>query len=195
MIDVFENEETNDFIRLSTLELCARELSDKKTPGAMAEVGVYRGIFAAQMNRLFPSKSLFLFDTFEGFDPKQEDSDKQNHGLNHRRDFSDTTVKMVMSRMLSPTNCIVKKGLFPATARGLSEKFCLVSLDADLFEPTLDGLQWFWPRLEQGGYILVHDYNNSKFPGARSAVVKFSTENHIPFVPVTDPYGTAIFAK
>lgn len=195
IIDVFENAETNDYIRLSTLELCAHEIISKRIEGSVGEVGVYRGRFAAKLNQLFPDKKLYLFDTFEGFDSAQEKKDEKDHGLMHRRDFSDTSIQLVLSRMLSPSNCIIKKGLFPDSAAGIEEKFCLVSLDADLYQPTYDGLEWFWPRMIKGGYILVHDFNNSNFPGAKSAVNNFSSKNGVAYVPVTDVYGTAIFAK
>lgn len=36
--------------------------------GNCAEVGVFSGSFAKQINRCFPNKKLYLFDTFTGFD-------------------------------------------------------------------------------------------------------------------------------
>ena len=33
----------------------------------MAELGVYRGEFAKEINKVFPDRTLYLFDTFEGF--------------------------------------------------------------------------------------------------------------------------------
>lgn len=194
-IDVFENQYTNEYIRLSTLELLGHEIITKKLGGEMAELGVYKGQFAAKMNQMLPDKKLYLFDTFQGFDSKQEETDRKTHGLSFSRDFSDTSIKYVLSQMPYPSNCIIKKGVFPESINGLEDEFCLVSLDADLFEPIYNGLCWFWPRLKSGGFILVHDYNNSLFPGAKSAVSQFAQEYHVPFVPITDQYGTAIFAK
>lgn len=195
LIDVLENADTNDYIRLSTLELCGREILDAGILGSMAELGVYQGRFASKMNALLPDRTLYLFDTFEGFEASQQEHDNVHHALKHTRDFSDTSVELVLARMSRPDRCVIKKGFFPATAVDVADKFCLVSLDADLYEPLLAGLEWFWPRLVKGGYILVHDYNNSNFPGARAAVRRFAADSGIPFVPVTDPYGTAIFAR
>lgn len=195
LLDVFENNYNNEYVRLSTLELCGYEIIHKKIPGGMAEVGVYQGLFAARMGEICPDKKLFLFDTFDGFDAKQESSDRKSLGLVYKRDFSDTSVERALKKISNPHRCVVKKGLFPATAAELDETFCLVSLDADLFDPIYEGLKWFWPRLVKGGFILVHDYNNQLFPGARAAVSRFSKESNVPFVPVTDAYGTVIFAK
>lgn len=36
--------------------------------GCVAEVGVFQGEFASVINKNFPDRKLYLFDTFEGFD-------------------------------------------------------------------------------------------------------------------------------
>jgi O-methyltransferase len=56
-----------DYVRLKTLSLAAAEIYAGGVPGAAAELGVYRGEFAAEINRLFPDRKLYLFDTFGGF--------------------------------------------------------------------------------------------------------------------------------
>ena len=38
------------------------------------------------------------------------------------------------------------------------EKFAFVSLDTDLYKPTLAGLEFFWPRMSKGGFIFIHDF-------------------------------------
>jgi O-methyltransferase len=96
--------------------------------------------------------------------------------------------------MPHPDKCIIRKGLFPATAAGLEDcRFCFVSLDADLYEPILAGLEFFFNRMCRGGFIFVHDYNDDLYPGAKKAVLEFSERRGVPFIPVTDIYGTAIF--
>lgn len=73
--------------------------------------------------------------------------------------------------------------------------FVFVSLDADLFEPIYDGLRYFWPRMVQGGYVFVNDYNNLHFPGARLAFDRFARENGILSVPIPDAYGSVIIPR
>jgi O-methyltransferase len=193
-IDVHEAHYTNEYVRLSQLELAAEEIYSRKTPGNVAELGVYRGDFAQKMNEAFPDRKLFLFDTFEGFPADQEEVDINNHSLSFHRDFSDTSAKIVLNRMQYPEKCVVCKGLFPDTSQGLeNEKFCFVSLDADLYMPTLEGLKFFYPRLSAGGFIFVHDYNYTPFAGAKAAVIDFADQFKAPYVPMSDAYGTAIF--
>jgi O-methyltransferase len=193
-VDVSQSDYTNEYVRLSQLDLAIHEIKQQGVTGDVAEVGVYKGTFAAVLNEALPDRSLYLFDTFKGFDPEQEHFDEQKHGLRYKRDFTDTSVDFVLSKMPHPDKCIVRKGLFPETATGLDDcRFCFVSLDADLYEPIRAGLDFFFDRMHPGGFIFVHDYNNSNFPGAKQAVLEFAETRGVPFVPVTDAYGTAIF--
>lgn len=67
----------SDYVRLSTLELFAREVEAEKISGNCAEVGVYKGDFAKYINKYMPNKKLYLFDTFEGFDERDFDSESE----------------------------------------------------------------------------------------------------------------------
>ena len=75
------------------------------------------------------------------------------------------------------------------------KKFCFVSIDTDLYAPVAAELSFFYPRLNSGGFIFVHDYNNDLFSGAKPAVQEFPSRNAVSFVPLTDRYGTAVFSK
>jgi O-methyltransferase len=97
--------------------------------------------------------------------------------------------------MPHPDKVKVFPGYFPETASGIQQRFALVSLDVDLFEPTLAGLEWFYERLNEGGYIFVHDYNNRRFLGVRSAVDRFLAEHHASCVPLPDFAGSVIIPK
>ncbi|HRP90567.1 MAG TPA: TylF/MycF/NovP-related O-methyltransferase [Edaphocola sp.] len=184
-----------DYVRYATLTLCQEEITAKGIGGNIAEVGVFRGDFAKRLNVLFPDKKLYLFDTFEGFSKDDVQFEKNNKYSSGAQDFSGTNIELVRSKMKYPENCIFKKGRFPETAADLEDQFCFVSLDADLFLPIYSGLEYFYPRLSKGGYIFIHDFNNSGYSGARDAVIKFCNENNIGFVPIADSGGTAIISK
>ena len=184
-----------DFVRYTTLELCANEIKANTIKGNVAELGVYKGDFAKRINQLFPDKKLYLFDTFEGFDAKDIDIEKQKSFSNGEQDFSDTSVDLVLSKMKYPDNCIVRKGFFPESAIGVDDNFCFVSIDADLYEPILAGLQFFYPKLASKGYIFVHDFNNDLYKGAKKAVIEFCNTNNIGYLPIPDSGGSAIITK
>ena len=195
-IDVYATSYTNEYIRLSSFDLVVEEIARNEVAGDVAELGVYKGDFAAVMNQAFPEKTLYLFDTFEGFHASDKEAERKLGSSGFGRDFSDTSVEEVIRQMPHAGHCVPRKGFFPATAEGLEDKrFCFVSIDTDLYAPVLAGLSFFYPRLNPGGYIFVHDYNNDLFPGAKLAVREFCAANAVSFVPLTDRYGTAVFSK
>jgi O-methyltransferase len=177
------------------LELCCNEIKSNNTTGNTAELGVYKGDFAKRINQLFPNRKLYLFDTFEGFDEKDINTEKMKAYSSGEQDFSNTSVELVLSKMKYPKNCIVKKGYFPQTAVNVADTFSFVSIDADLYEPILNGLNFFYPKLENKGYIFVHDFNNDLYKGVRKAVVEYCGDNNISYVPIPDIGGSVIITK
>lgn len=184
-----EEELTNDYVRLATLELLCRKLA--AVPGAAAELGVYRGFFARCINLLLPDRKLYLFDSFAGFGETAGASES------FQAAHANTSVQKVLDIMPYPDRVTVKPGFFPASLDGLEERFCLVSLDVDFYETTLEGLRYFWPRLEKGGYLLLHDWGNPKLPGVSEALKQYEKETgaSIPAVPLCDVSGTLVLGK
>jgi O-methyltransferase len=186
----------HDIIRSSSLELVAHEIYDKNSAGNTAELGVFRGEFAQKINLAFPDRKLYLFDTFEGFAKEDVEQEKMKGYSKKQHNFSKTSEELVLKRMKFPENCIIRKGYFPETAKNIEDTFVFVSIDADLYEPIYNGLRYFYPRLAQGGYIFVHDYNNTKtYPGTKAAVKKYCSEMNINFFPLSDIAGSAIIMK
>ncbi|MDR1096754.1 MAG: TylF/MycF family methyltransferase [Tannerella sp.] len=191
---VFENE----YIRASSLELIANEVYDKNIMGSVAELGVYRGDFAKIINIAFPDRKLYLFDTFEGFDERDVKIEKENGFSMGNQDFSGTSVELVLSKMKHRENCIIKKGYFPESINdggGINDFFSFVSIDVDLYEPMYKGLHYFYDKLNYGGYIMLHDYNNKGYSGVKIALRNFSKKRNIPYFPLCDSWGSAIIMK
>ncbi len=182
-------------IRSATLLRMADRLRCRNIPGDLAELGVYQGDTAWKLNALFPDRALYLFDTFEGFDTRDVQTEAA-HACSFVREgeFSDTSMELVLSRFPHPERAIIRKGYFPDTARGMPEtSYALVSLDADLYAPLLAGLSYFYPRLSPGGMILLHDYNNTRFGGAKKAVEDFeAAHGPLLLVPLSDLHGSAV---
>ena len=184
-----EKDLANDYVRLATLELLCRRLEE--VPGAAAELGVYRGFFAKCINQLMPNRKLYLFDSFEGF--AEDACATEAFQAAHRN----TAVEKVLAIMPHPEVITVKPGFFPNSLEGLEERFCLVSLDVDFYQATLDGLRYFWPRLEKGGYLMLHDWGSPKLRGVAKALADYEQElgQRIPAVPLCDVGGSLILSK
>ena len=185
-----------DLIRDYSFQLAASQINHRKIEGAVAELGVFRGDQAALLSRLFPDRDLYLFDTFEGFSEKDLSSESQlGFSESVIGEFKDTSVDLVMSKMFNPTRVHIHQGYFPETTNGISDKFAFVSLDVDLYEPILAGLEWFYKRLSKGGMIFVHDYNSQRYLGVRAAVEKFISETSAITFPIADFSGSICIAK
>ena len=181
--------------RLAAMEVAAREVYRNKVKGNIAEVGVYRGEFVKHIARCIPDRKVYLFDTFEGFSERDK-SDKDVNQIgdwNDRKMFADTSVEIALENIGSWVDTEVRKGYFPDTAIGLeNEKFCFVSLDPDFYLPTRNGLDFFYPRLNEGGYIFVHDF---LIEGPQKAVMEFCVNNKCSYFRVPDSWHTVVIQK
>lgn len=189
----------DDYNRIRTFELVVEEIREKDVAGAVAELGVFRGEFAKYINAAFSEKTCYLFDTFEGFRVDEAERAKQegNCGDAFIERFMNTSEEMVLRKMPVPEQIVCKKGLFPESLAGLEDTFAFVSLDVDFEQAIYDGLEYFYPRLNEGGYIFIHDYNSSTLSGVRNAVIKYERNNNINIakVPIPDLCGTLVITK
>ena len=182
--------ERDDPVRDWSVALALQTIKRENVPGAIAELGVFRGEMAVFYHHFLPERRLYLFDTFEGF----PDRDLE-HGEDDR--FRDTSAEFVRSRFPDDALVVIRKGYFPETAKGLeSEKFCFVMLDPDLYEPTLSGLEFFYDRIWPGGYIVAHDYTSGESDRAVSrAFNKFLADKPEKVIEVPDRWGSVMFRK
>ena len=183
--------------RIATMRLLAEQIREEQIPGTVAELGVFRGEFAALINAAFPDRVIHLFDTFEGF-PAEDVEIDQAQGLSGAEagDFWETSQEFVEQRMPHREKAVIHKGYFPDTFRPcLDERFAFVSIDADLYAPTAAALPLFWDRLSPGGVLLIHDVNSTQFSGAGKAVREFCREKALLPTPVCDLHGSAVLRK
>lgn len=144
-------------------------MNRKQLCGAVAEAGVWKGDSAKIINECFPDSSLYLFDTFEGFQKIHIEKESEDRTEMIGR-FADTSEELVMGKMKYPEKVIIKRGLFPETTEGINDQFIFVNLDMDLEYPTRMGLDYFSSRLVEGGIILVHDYFSGYYSGIEKCV-------------------------
>ncbi len=186
-----------DLPRLLFLVQNARRVLDEGVPGDFAEVGVYKGnsakVLSDVLRRADASRSLYLFDTFGGFDAR----DLAGVDAKVPTLFSDVTLTAVKQFLAADGICDFRPGYFPQTADALDPgaRFALVHLDCDLHEPMRAGLRFFYPRLNAGALVIVHDYASGLWPGATQAVDEFLAHKSERLVLLPDRSGTAIFRK
>lgn len=191
------NLEPWDNTRRDMIILLLRTILENKVDGELAELGVYKGNTAKLIHHYIPERKLHIFDTFTGFPAESAQAEQENTYLKvSATHFADTSLKMVKKNIAAQNdNVSFYQGYFPETIpEGFREKkFAFIHLDADLYKPILDGLNFFYPLLSKNGLILIHDYN--AWPGARKAVDEFTKEHDVLAIPMPDKSGSALIVK
>lgn len=181
--------------RFYSLWLLIKQVEESGVEGAIAELGVYKGETAKLFHHIAPYRDIFLFDSFTGL-PRQvikEDCDGVVRAQSV--DFSDTKPEDVLKYIDGNSKVKIIEGIFPDTVSEVPElSYAFVHIDADLYQSTLDALQYFYPRLSPGGCIVVHDYNHD-WEGVVKAVDEFSVTIPESFVPIADMYGSVVLMK
>ena len=190
----------NHNLRLAGIRLAAKQISEREVEGDVAELGVYKGDIAAELNSLFPGRKLCLFDTFERLAERDVETEKRVAGGTQKyftRDFKDTSENYVLKRLPHPENAVICKGYFPESLSNIEmpERFAFVSLDPDLYAPVKSGLEIFYPLMSKGGVIHIHDYNSFQFPGVKRAVDEYCIQNNLFIIPITNFHGSAMLVK
>ncbi len=154
--------------------------------GSVAEFGVYKGGSARLLCAVKESRPLHLFDTFGelgGMPETRPDID-----TSHRAgDFSDSRLPEVRALLAGQPEVRIHAGLFPGTAAGLEDvRFSFVHLDVDIYQSTLDGLRFFYPRLLPGGMLVSHDYSYLPTPGVKRAFDEYFADDPQPVIRLWD---------
>jgi len=179
-----------DPVRSAAILLALRRLEKEQIKGSLAEVGVYRGDMSKLIHRLLSNRKFFLFDTFEGF----HENDLRG-GEDDR--FRDTSIDLVKRNIGNLDNIEFRVGYFPNTTLGLEdEEFSFVLLDTDKYEPILEGLKFFYPRLARGGYLFIHDYNSPESEwGVSRAVNEYLLDKQELLIELPDGCGSVVLRK
>lgn len=140
--------------------------------GNTAECGVYLGSSSWLICSAFKDSGRVhhLFDSFEGLSaPEIEDGSHWSKG-----DLA--AGEDLVAANLRPFGEMIRfhKGWIPSRFGDVKdEKFAFVHVDVDLRQPTLDSLEFFYPRLSHGAVFLCDDYGFTTCPGATEAIDSF----------------------
>ncbi len=141
------------------------------TPGDTAECGVYRGatsflICKANQQTAKHKRTHFMFDSFEGLsEPHPSD------GRYWRKGDLSAGEAVVQQYLQGCENAVFMKGWIPDRFGEVAERrFSFVHIDVDLYEPTRHAVEFFYPRLNDGGILVFDDFGFTTCPGAMVAI-------------------------
>lgn len=164
-------------------------------PGAMAECGCFEGASAWFMANELPNVPVYLFDSFEGLSPPGEnDAPATDHSFSWQTGDLTASEKKLRNNLENNSNINILKGWIPERFNEVAEqRFRFVHIDVDLFQPTLDSLEFFYPRLHGGGIIVLDDYGFTTCPGAYKASTDFMSDK--PEMIIHLPTGQGLIIK
>ena len=155
-----------------------------KISGDIVECGVFLGgsiVGAAMFAEYFglPGRRMFLFDTFEGFPLNTVEKDVFGSNMDlstlsvFNNSFRHVVEKNVRESGIDPERFVLIQGQVEHTLRRAIpvSEMSYLRLDTDYYESTKLELEILYPRLAEGGVLIIDDYGH--FEGARLAVDEY----------------------
>lgn len=170
---------------------------EHKIPGDIVECGVWRGgmmqLTALTLKHLGDeSRKLYLYDTYDGMpEPEQRDLSVdggsahaawQQHKSQGEKWGFGGQLEEVRERILATgypeQQCVFVKGMVENTIPDHSpaSDIAILRLDTDLYSSTRHELEQLYPKLSQGGVLIVDDYGY--FQGAREATDEYFSKHN-----------------
>jgi O-methyltransferase len=151
--------------------------------GDVVECGVFRGAslipMAVHLKKVAPHKTLFGFDSFEGFDNSillDMSMDAPPEPCKHVGAYRRTSCSKVLNKLrrFGAENVTVIPGYFrDSLPQCPDRRFSFVYFDVGIYQANKECLEYFYPRLNTGGIILINGYEAPPWPGCKKAVDEF----------------------
>lgn len=151
--------------------------------GDLAECGCYVGTSAFFIAQASTHGKLYLFDSFQGLStPDATDLNVEESVMPWSESGGDLTASeaTVRHNLASYDSVVILPGWIPERFSEVADsQFRLVHIDVDLYQPTRDSLNFFYPRLVKGGVIVMDDYGFKTCPGATRAANELAASEGI----------------
>ena len=185
-----ENTITDNFFKQSRhLDLISltKNILRKSEVYDFAECGCWKGHSSYFISKLISNSNknikFHIFDSFEGLSKETTEDEGlkifSKKDLNKIRSQFSSDEDFVKNKVLKGFNFVeIYKGWIPEKFKLVENcKFSFVHIDVDLYEPTLKSLEFFYPRLAEGGIIVCDDYNSRHFDGSKKAWDEYFKKN------------------
>lgn len=142
-------------------------------PGDTAECGAYKGaaswLICKANEEAADGRTHYVFDSFKGLSkPNSLD------GTHWREGDLSIPLNETRQNLAEYDRLVFLEGWIPSRFREVeSRKFSFVHIDVDLYEPTLQSIDFFYERLAPGAIMLCDDYGFDTCPGATKAMDEF----------------------
>ena len=153
--------------------------------GDIAECGVFQGATLVpvtyMMNEYDDTRQIYGFDSFEGFGAAAEiesEKDTTGHIDLETEMFQKTSLALIKDKLkltrTNTKNLHLVKGYFEDSLPAYQDhQYSFVHLDCDLASSYVTCLEFFYPRMNQGGYILFDEYLDPVYTIATETIDNF----------------------
>ncbi len=166
--------------KLASLHKLSLQLRAKGIEGDIVECGTYRGGSAAVLGTtLTPKQHLWLYDSFAGM-PAVSENDGPDAGQYAGKGVAaKADVEEVLGKVHVPPNQVtIHEGWFADTFQfPLPERVALLHCDADWYDSVMLVLETFYPRVVDGGCIVLDDFGY--WEGCREAFYAFCSKHNL----------------
>lgn len=166
-------------------------------PGDTCECGVYRGASSWLICQRNAEISTFqrihhIFDSFEGLsEPEANQLDDDKHW---KKGALAAGEDVVIANLGNIAPYQLYKGWIPTQFHQVDKvHFSFVHVDVDLYQPTKDSIEFFYPRISNGGIFLCDDYFYNNCAGATKACDDYLSDKPEKMIPVSS--GGGFFIK
>jgi len=172
-------------------------------PGDIAECGCWRGHSTYMLCLIAEGAGASDFHVFDSFEGLSDYGEKDAGGLapkspsaaQARQKLFAADEEAVRANLARFPFISLYRGWIPERFGEVEDRqFKFVHIDVDLYQPYVDSIEFFYPRLLEGGILAFDDCGSAGFPGARRAVeeleAKFKPRMFLQF-----PLGGAAWFK
>jgi O-methyltransferase len=173
--------------RLDNLQFCIEDALANGVPGDLIETGVWRGGACILMRAVLAAhgvtdRRVFVADSFAGLPPPDTSAYPKDEGdRHHEQRFLDVSRQQVEENFrlygLLDSQVVFLEGWFKDTLPKVpTDALCVMRLDGDMYQSTMEALTNLYPRLSPGGYCIIDDYD---IPRCREAVTDYRADQRI----------------
>jgi Macrocin-O-methyltransferase (TylF) len=162
-----------DTARLANLwQLCA--ISEE---GSLVDVGTNKGGVALHLSNVWPERTVFACDTFEGLGPVARDP-ALDAGAAMTLWRESSAVKVLELFEARGRRAHVIEGVFPhSDADGRVRNVSFAHIDVVVYKSCIETLAYLAPRMTPSGLIVVNDCGRAHSAGNKQAVMEFLRDN------------------
>ena len=161
---------------LHNIDYIAERIKDIQ--GDIVECGVWKGVMLSYMATVFPDRTIWAYDSFEGV-PSNKDQTKYPDKYSFREidwatccpelaaDVSFLHEAFVKYEVPNTNRIQIVKGWFKDTLPNATQQIALLRADGDLYSSTYEILEYLYPLVVKGGFVIFDDYC---IPESRQAI-------------------------